>query len=316
VIFFVISGFVIAYVVSNREQNITQYAAARFGRLYSVVIPSLILTFLLDTIGRHISPELYYSIPEDHKTLRLLINFLFIQQNWNLTVIALSNGPYWSLGYEFWYYVIFGAATFSQGRMRIILPLFFCICAGPRIVAFFPLWLLGVISFRVYNLWKPSQHVYRFILLLTAITIFLILGFGNPLSPLRDEIHKNFTDNYIHMGFLNIFLGDIPRLPEDMLLGALFGLMILNIRDPLRSGVLLDRFYSIIRYMACSTFSIYLFHAPLLIFLYTIFKVNPESGFEIEATALFVFICCIILSYIGERQVIFYRRIVTRILNR
>ena len=109
VVFFVMSGFVIAYVAKTRENSCEQYVAARLGRLYSVVVPSILFTAIIDTVGRHIDSSWYHTIPNDHLILRLAINFFFMQQVWNFTVIPLSNGPFWSLSFEFWYYVIFGA---------------------------------------------------------------------------------------------------------------------------------------------------------------------------------------------------------------
>lgn len=47
-VFFVLSGFVIAYVYDTREHSLTDYAVSRFARIYSVAIPALIVTFILD----------------------------------------------------------------------------------------------------------------------------------------------------------------------------------------------------------------------------------------------------------------------------
>ena len=43
-VFFVLSGYVIAHVLATREKTLLDYTASRFGRLYSVVLPALILT--------------------------------------------------------------------------------------------------------------------------------------------------------------------------------------------------------------------------------------------------------------------------------
>ena len=139
-VFFVMSGFVIAYVLHSRENSIELYTAARLGRLYSVVLPALALTWVLDGWGRAVSPELYAGTPHDHALLRLLVNLLFLQQNWNLTVMPLSNGPFWSLGFEFWYYVIFGGWVLLRGRARVAVVSLACLAAGPRILAAFPVW--------------------------------------------------------------------------------------------------------------------------------------------------------------------------------
>ncbi len=316
VVFFVLSGFVIAHVVSSRERIVSQFAAARLGRLYSVVLPALMLTALLDPLGRSLSPELYASIPGDHASLRLLINFVFLQENWNLTTMPLSNGPFWSLGFEFWYYLIFGAAVLTHGRMRIALPLLFCACAGPRIVAFLPIWLLGVLAYRFYSLWNPTLRVKRLLLLINAMALVSILSFGNPLSPVRNELHSMFPDNYLDMGFVRIFLGDIPLLPEDLLLGALIGLLIITIRGAIPRGVAFEGMANSVRYLAGATFSVYLFHVPLLYFMSAWLNLDRTSVLEVGSMALMVFVCCIFLSYLGERQVAHYRKFFLYLFDR
>ena len=59
VVFFVLSGFVIAYTTLTKDRGPTAYAEARFARLYSVVIPALIFTFALDGLGSWLMPHAY-----------------------------------------------------------------------------------------------------------------------------------------------------------------------------------------------------------------------------------------------------------------
>lgn len=58
-VFFVLSGFVIAYVTDQREKEPLVYAASRFGRIASVAMPALVVTFALDAVGRAVQPALY-----------------------------------------------------------------------------------------------------------------------------------------------------------------------------------------------------------------------------------------------------------------
>ena len=58
-VFFVLSGFVIAAVTDTRERSLENYALSRIARLYSVIIPAFILTALLDYLGNAIDPRLY-----------------------------------------------------------------------------------------------------------------------------------------------------------------------------------------------------------------------------------------------------------------
>ena len=58
-VFFVLSGFVIASVTATRERSLEDYALSRLARLYSVMLPAFIITALLDYLGNAINPTLY-----------------------------------------------------------------------------------------------------------------------------------------------------------------------------------------------------------------------------------------------------------------
>jgi peptidoglycan/LPS O-acetylase OafA/YrhL len=49
-VFFVLSGFVIGYATDSRERTPLTYAINRLARIYSVAIPALAATFILDGI--------------------------------------------------------------------------------------------------------------------------------------------------------------------------------------------------------------------------------------------------------------------------
>ena len=50
IVFFVLSGFVIAYITDTREKQFPIYSASRISRIYSVAFPAIFLTILLDSI--------------------------------------------------------------------------------------------------------------------------------------------------------------------------------------------------------------------------------------------------------------------------
>src|SRR5436309_9308252 len=58
-VFFVLSGFVIAWVTETRERTLEEYGHSRVARLYSVIIPAFVLTAALDSVGKAIDPRLY-----------------------------------------------------------------------------------------------------------------------------------------------------------------------------------------------------------------------------------------------------------------
>ena len=121
--FFALSGFLVGSQALRRilrgAWSFPEYLAARLARLWTVLIPALVLTLFLDLAGRSIGGAAGYegawneilssgpapAYPADHSPATLLANILFLQ-----TIIAPvfgSNGPLWSLANEFWYYVTF-----------------------------------------------------------------------------------------------------------------------------------------------------------------------------------------------------------------
>lgn len=45
IFFFLLSGFVIGFVSESKEDTLKKYAIARLARLYSVALPSILLSF-------------------------------------------------------------------------------------------------------------------------------------------------------------------------------------------------------------------------------------------------------------------------------
>ena len=127
VIFFVISGYLVGGLSlarpSPRGFELRRYAAARFSRIYTVLVPALILGGGLDCLGMTLAnhtgiytnpaPFKIISLPfavADQLNLRDFAGSLLMVEN-ILTRQFGSNGPLWSLAYEWWYYCLFAAAA-------------------------------------------------------------------------------------------------------------------------------------------------------------------------------------------------------------
>jgi peptidoglycan/LPS O-acetylase OafA/YrhL len=111
-VFFVLSGFVIAWVTETREGTLEEYALSRVARLYSVVLPVLIATAVLDHIAMAIDPSLYGPEPLPimsrdplYAVLGYALSAVFLSECWSW-IVPGSNGPWWSVNYEAWYYVL------------------------------------------------------------------------------------------------------------------------------------------------------------------------------------------------------------------
>jgi len=132
-IFFVLSGFWITRAVVRREDRPAfwqSFLIDRLSRLLIVMVPALVVGGALDAFGTwFVAPSAYdgssgaHSMPDVAATLSLpalLGNLVFLQGL--VTPPFGSNGPLWSVAYEFWYYIWFPALWLARrGRFSIAL---------------------------------------------------------------------------------------------------------------------------------------------------------------------------------------------------
>lgn len=101
--FFVLSGFVIMHSVDKQRHTLKEYAVARCARIYSVVLPVLLASFVIAGIvtvysGAAVSSGYQMVKPGVYIPLHLA----FMGEFWNLSEAPPWLAPYWSLGYEVW----------------------------------------------------------------------------------------------------------------------------------------------------------------------------------------------------------------------
>jgi peptidoglycan/LPS O-acetylase OafA/YrhL len=145
--FFVLSGYVIAYSAETAHGTLGDYVIARLSRLWSVVLPALALTGAIDYVVRHQLDfgALYVG---DDSPYSYVLSVLFANQVWFLRVFPGSNSPFWSLSYEVFYYAFFASLYYLSGQKRSLAAAVILVIAGPKIVALLPVWLLGVVAYK------------------------------------------------------------------------------------------------------------------------------------------------------------------------
>ncbi|WP_186295164.1 acyltransferase family protein [Klebsiella quasivariicola] len=81
VVFFVLSGYVIAYVSNNKENNYIVFFKARAIRIYSVLIPAILITFFFDHLGLKYNHYYYFLHPGFHYDYSILtvIKLIFLR---------------------------------------------------------------------------------------------------------------------------------------------------------------------------------------------------------------------------------------------
>ncbi|MCO6419584.1 acyltransferase [Siccirubricoccus sp. KC 17139] len=304
-IFFVMSGFVIGHVVFDRRESAAAYAINRAARIASVAVPALMATLLLDTLGRAVNPGLYgawWGFSDQDLPLQYLTSLLFVNQIWYLKLIPGSNLPYWSLGYEVWYYAIFGAAVFVRGRARYAAVLLLCAACGPAMLALFPVWLLGLLAQRLAaaNRLPAGPGLALFLATLLGLGLYLPYQNGHPgLIPTLPEVFAQ------------------PRATHDYLTGLLVAANLVAFRAAAAwLGPLLLPFGRAIRWAAGATFTLYLFHLPVAQFLAALIPLAPDH----KVTRLAVFglslVACFAIAEVTERRKEGWRRLLQRQMQR
>ena len=257
VVFFVLSGYVIAYVAHERERTLRDYLISRAARIYPVVLASLALTWAIDMwrigIGAPDSVPAY-QLASPWKYLPLFLTFT--NDIWFLNEDAFSNVPYWSLCYEVWYYIAFAAAFFLSGWLRYVAVGVVLAIMGPRLWLLFPLWLAGVAVYWLQRRAIPGCGASRVLFAGSLALLLTILASGIDLR--LDQAVNGLTGGWVgtHLRYSKWFAGDW--------LVAL--LIAANIHAARNAQIGFGVLAGAIGYFAGFSFSLYLLHFPLLQF--------------------------------------------------
>ena len=281
IFFFLLSGFVISYVAQHREPTLGAFAIARVARLYSVCLPALILSFLLTLLGLQVQPDRYIEYANTEWIKVFLSGLLFLNQTSLATVDIPTNAPYWSIGYEAWYYVIFALAFYLRGWQRIALVTLAVLIAGLKIIALFPIWLLGVVCYRYCG--RVAERPLAGVVI--ASVGFLTYAFIR-LNNLDDALFRISAQLIGGESAANQILSWSKRLVPDLIISFLFVIVFYGVYSAraLYSDILL-RYERGIRAASKYTFSLYLFHYPLLYFFYGVYQ---STIFVLTISVLFV----------------------------
>jgi peptidoglycan/LPS O-acetylase OafA/YrhL len=287
VVFFVLSGYVIAFSTLRKNRGGRHYALARLARLYSVVLPALALTLGLQLAGTAINPEFYHGVVRAHDGIRMLLAAFFLQEVWTLSANPATNMPLWSLGSEFWYYAIFGAAVFVRPwRWKIALTASIALLAGYKILLLLPVWLLGVGVFLHGGRISLTRAVAR-----TGCVAFpglLVLSH----FWLRDY---PVTPGFKPLYYSGAFLTDLVR-------GVLVAGMIQCFDVGFGRKTVIPAIALPVRWAADHTFSLYVYHFPLIAFATAAIPFDHGSGWQAGLTMALILIVIVALSVVTESK--------------
>lgn len=259
------------YMKNNINKNYLKiYFIKRFSRIYVVLIPALIIGFCFDYFGKNLFIELY---TQSHTLQAVNFNVVenmnfenFIGNILNLQTIFFnhfgSNSPLWSLSNEWWYYMLFPLFFLgTKNRILLFALILVLFIFNIDILIYSIIWLLGAFVFQIK---KKMVHI--------RISVFLFI-----LVLLISRLK--------------------PGLYIDLAIACSLGFLINSIKY---SEFSFNLFESLNSKMADFSYSLYLFHFPIMAFLVSVvhsFYIEM-SPMQFDLTSLSIFLVVLTFSYV------------------
>lgn len=261
VVFFVISGYLIGGISILRARtkgfDATLYFIHRFSRIYTVLIPALVLGLILDNVGKLMVPGIYQSqpgrvpaalsqVPAMGLNVSTFVGNLGMLQTILVPPLG-TNGPLWTLACEWWYYILFGSAMTAvvvSGWRRLLSLLVFVglIWFLPKnILELGVLWLLGVAAALF-----AARAKFRLPVIL-ASAIFLA-------SLVASRLDKSWGK------------GDASAIWADISVALGYCLLAYSLSRAREGDLFPKKMEAFNRNMAAFSYSTYLVHYPVLVF--------------------------------------------------
>jgi len=284
IVFFVLSGYFVGGAFDQQfdrrriRSRLKNYGVSRMARLWTVLVPALVLTWALDTIGLSLTGSAVYTTTDFFPYLPLtndlsfgtFIGNVFFLQTLLVPTFG-SNAPLWSLANEFWYYCIFPAlylafarvvptTTRTWGFVVAVLILVFLYLFNTTFLEGLVIWLLG---FGASLVRRRLSYAFRLGCIVVFVTAFLLIR--------------------------------VTHFPyQDMLLGFATAALVLSIKQV--GAIWISRSAD---FLSRISYTLYLVHLPIIIFIKTV--ILPDWQMEGGLMSLFEFAllatAIVVLSY-------------------
>lgn len=192
VVFFLISGWLVGGSLMNRfgkPQALAHYAIDRFTRLWTVLLPTLLLTLAVGLVIGAAAPGPMDFDPANEFSAASFAGNLFGLQTVTVPDFG-GNYPLWSLAHETWYYIQFpllllvlaGGGVLRRAAAAAALILLLATLRD-MISLYFTLWLLGAAFSRIRIDCGKAWQALLLVVTLGLFVYYRLHGTNDDLVP-------------------------------------------------------------------------------------------------------------------------------------
>ncbi len=304
--FFVLSGFVIHLRYSRQLSNnrfekfdFKDFFVRRFRRIFPPLFIVLIITLLLDTLGQNLGYSIYFNNTPNELlnrnigvdlSLELFLKNIFFLQGLVFSTFG-SNGPLWSISYEWWFYMLYPLVFFINKKnvfLSLVVAVLFAILGRyyhvefiSNLLACFVCWWLGGIAVDIYN---ERIKINTFILYVLLLFI--------PIGLIGKQHLFFYSDYFISVGFFAFIVLTTTK------------------QDINKKMLWLKK----IKWLGDSSYTLYIIHFPILVFINGIVLSKngnrmPETFVFVVGSILFSLLIAYLLHFIIEKPFVKKRKI-------
>ena len=282
IIFFILSGYVIGLSLEKNEYSFKTYFIHRFTRIYTVIVFSYLISYLC---------WLTYSNDVLPSFTDFIFNIFMLQDKGsshigNFAEPLFNNQPLWSLGFEWWFYMLFFFHFYLIKNKTI----------NYKLLSTFLISLFGIISFYFYNNQISTFLMYYFVWFSGVVFVFkgvkrkiyikyLTISFILIAFYYLIYLHNvEYTKSYIYPWItFRHFLGFFGILVSFIVLQKVLILLVEN--------NIIKKIVKPFIYIASFSYAIYIIHYPIM---------NAINELEINSLNKFLFTSTLtlLLSYL------------------
>lgn len=314
IVFFVLSGYLITMAASKPMMSLKKFLVSRLGRLYSVLLPALLLSILTAQFLLITAIFNEDQISNNSKILqRAILNCSFLAESWYLNATPPLNTPFWSVHYEFMYYLIIASVLLIKGKLKFVFLAIVLMIAGLKILLLFPCWFIGsVLYFLVRNnrLISSTSSIILFgltsILLVSVVSdrIYLPFEFFHGNAMLFSS-NLFFSSNYLADYFFSFLVA--------LNVYSFFGFS--KVVLPWFETKTFSKADAVLKTISNCSYSLYLFHMPLL-FLFSSFRFyDKTNGFHQVGLLVVILVAVYFIAKQTEWKVDLWRKRTGIIVN-